>query len=116
MQLSEIRVKSKLVWLLVALVGATGFAMLALSRGEQVNAVWLVLAAVSCYAISYRFYSKFIAEKVFELDDRRMTRMEEYISKMSAKMSVVMMVFLFPALMIVLAGPSFVAISRAFAS
>ena len=50
------------------------------------------------------------------LDDRRMTRMEEYISKMSAKMSVVMMVFLFPALMIVLAGPSFVAISRAFAS
>jgi len=42
--------------------------------------------------------------------------MEEYISKMSAKMSVVMMVFLFPALMIVLAGPSFVAISRAFLS
>ncbi len=50
------------------------------------------------------------------LDDRRMTRMEEYISKMSAKMSVVMMAFLFPALMIVLAGPSFVAISRAFTS
>lgn len=50
------------------------------------------------------------------LDDRRLTRMEEYISKMSAKMSVVMMVFLFPALMIVLAGPSFIAISRAFAS
>ena len=72
MQLSEIRVKSKLVWLLVALVGATGFAMLALSRGEQVNAVWLVLAAVSCYAISYRFYSKFIAERVLQLDDGRM--------------------------------------------
>ena len=50
------------------------------------------------------------------LDDRRLTRMEEYISKMSAKMSVVMMVFLFPALMIVLAGPSFIAISRAFLS
>ena len=50
------------------------------------------------------------------LDDRRLTRMEEYISKMSAKMSVVMMVFLFPALMIVLVGPSFVAISRAFFS
>ena len=50
------------------------------------------------------------------LDDRRLTRMEEYISKMSSKMSVVMMVFLFPALMIVLAGPSFVAISRAFLS
>nr|WP_269468948.1 carbon starvation CstA family protein [Thauera sp. 2A1] len=70
--------KSKLVWLLVALVGAAGFAMLALSRGEHVNAVWLVLAAVSCYAISYRFYSKFIAEKVFELDDRRLTPAERY--------------------------------------
>lgn len=50
------------------------------------------------------------------LDDRRLTRMQEYISKMSAKMSVVMMVFLFPALLIVLAGPSFMAISRVFGS
>ena len=50
------------------------------------------------------------------LDDRRLTRMQEYISKMSAKMSVVMMLFLFPALLIVLAGPSFIAISRAFGS
>lgn len=50
------------------------------------------------------------------LDDRRLTRMQEYISKMSTKMSVVMMVFLFPALLIVLAGPSFMAISRAFGS
>ena len=50
------------------------------------------------------------------LDDRRLTRMEEYISKMSAKMSVVMMMFLFPALLIVLGGPSFIAIARAFGS
>ena len=50
------------------------------------------------------------------LDDRRLTNLQEYISKMSAKMSVVMMVFLFPALMIVLAGPSFMAIARAFGS
>ncbi|SDS19559.1 type II secretion system protein F (GspF) [Pseudomonas asplenii] len=48
------------------------------------------------------------------LDDRRLTRLQEYISKMSAKMSVVMMVFLFPALLIVLAGPGFTALSRAF--
>ncbi|WP_028453336.1 carbon starvation CstA family protein [Chitinilyticum aquatile] len=61
------------VWLVIALVGAFSFAMLALSRGEHVNAVWLVLAAVSCYSIAYRFYSKFIAEKVFELDDKRQT-------------------------------------------
>ena len=50
------------------------------------------------------------------LDDRRLTRLQEYISKMSAKMSVVMMLFLFPALLIVLAGPAFTAIARAFAS
>ncbi|WP_339527528.1 type II secretion system F family protein [Pseudomonas sp. EL_65y_Pfl2_R96] len=49
------------------------------------------------------------------LDDRRLTRLQEYISKMSAKMSVVMMLFLFPALLIVLAGPSFTALARAFA-
>jgi tight adherence protein C len=48
------------------------------------------------------------------LDDRRLTRMQEYISKLSAKMSIVMMVFLFPALLIVLAGPGFTAIARAF--
>lgn len=50
------------------------------------------------------------------LDDRRLTNLQEYISKMSAKMSVVMMLFLFPALLIVLAGPGFTAIGRAFSS
>ncbi|QQZ42788.1 type II secretion system F family protein [Pseudomonas sp. SK3(2021)] len=49
------------------------------------------------------------------LDDRRLTRLQEYISKMSAKMSAVMMLFLFPALLIVLAGPGASAIARAFA-
>ncbi len=47
------------------------------------------------------------------LDDRRLTNLQEYISKMSAKMSVVMMVFLFPALLIVLGGPAFIGIARA---
>ncbi|MDD1967235.1 type II secretion system F family protein [Pseudomonas putida] len=50
------------------------------------------------------------------IDDRRLTRLQEYISKLSAKMSVVMMVFLFPALLIVLAGPGFMAISKALTS
>ncbi|MVV49960.1 type II secretion system F family protein [Pseudomonas sp. PB120] len=49
------------------------------------------------------------------LDDRRLTRLQEYISRMSAKMSVVMMLFLFPALLIVLAGPGFTALARAMA-
>lgn len=68
--------KTKIVWLLVVLTGVVSFAMLALSRGETINAAWLVLAALCCFAIAYRFYSKFIAERVFELDDRRLTPAE----------------------------------------
>ncbi len=64
---------SKLVWSLVAIIGAISFGMLALSRGEHVNAVWLVLAAACVYSIAYRFYSLFIATKVFELNPKRLT-------------------------------------------
>ena len=71
-------VKTGIVWLAVALIGAGAFAMLALNRGEPVNAVWLVVAAVACYSIAYRFYSLFIARKIFELDDRRRTPAERY--------------------------------------
>ncbi|MFP9228352.1 carbon starvation CstA family protein [Pectobacterium cacticida] len=71
-------VKSMVIWLLVGLAGAFAFATLALSRGEHVNAVWLVIAAVSCYSIAYRFYSLFIAKKVFELDDRQLTPAERH--------------------------------------
>ncbi|MEX0572356.1 carbon starvation CstA family protein, partial [Acinetobacter baumannii] len=60
-------------WSLVAIIGAISFGMLALSRGEHVNAVWLVLAAACVYSIAYRFYSLFIATKVFELNPRRLT-------------------------------------------
>ncbi|WP_130835101.1 carbon starvation CstA family protein [[Erwinia] mediterraneensis] len=71
-------VKTGIIWLAVALLGAFAFAMLAISRGEQVNAVWLVIAAVACYSIAYRFYSLFISRKIFELDDRRRTPAERY--------------------------------------
>lgn len=64
---------SKLIWIIVAIVGAVSFGILALSRGEHVNAVWMVLAAVCVYSIAYRFYSLFIATKVFELNSRRLT-------------------------------------------
>lgn len=64
---------SKLIWVIVAIIGAVSFGILAVSRGEHVNAVWLVLAAVCVYSIAYRFYSLFIATKVFELDARRLT-------------------------------------------
>ena len=69
-------VKTSVTWLAVALVGAGAFAMLALSRGEHVNAVWLVIASVACYSIAYRFYSLFISKRIFELDDRRRTPAE----------------------------------------
>lgn len=71
-------VKTSVIWLAVALVGAGAFAMLALNRGEHVNAVWLVVAAVACYSIAYRFYSLFIARNIFELDDRRRTPAERF--------------------------------------
>ena len=49
---------------------------MALKRGETINAIWLLTAAICVYAIGYRFYSKFIAEKVFQLNDRRKTPAE----------------------------------------
>ncbi len=52
---------SKIIWLFVAIIGCSIFGILAVSRGEHVNAVWLVLAAVCVYSIAYRFYSLFIA-------------------------------------------------------
>ena len=64
---------SVIFWSLVAIVGAFAFAALALGRGETVNAVWLVTAALSVYFIAYRFYSKYIAERVLQLDDTRTT-------------------------------------------
>ncbi|MDU4093481.1 MAG: carbon starvation CstA family protein, partial [Pantoea sp.] len=71
-------VKTGLIWLAVALIGAFAFAMLAINRGEPVNAVWLVVAAVACYSIAYRFYSLFIARNIFELNDNRITPAERY--------------------------------------
>ncbi len=68
--------KSILLWGLISAAGAAGFAVLALNRGETINAIWLLVAAVSVYAVAYRFYSKFIARKVFQLDDNRKTPAE----------------------------------------
>ncbi|MER5939146.1 carbon starvation CstA family protein [Streptomyces sp. NPDC001928] len=69
-------VRTIVVWSLVALVGATGWTVLALSRGEEVSAVWMVAAALGSYAIAYRFYSKFIAYKVLKVDSTRATPAE----------------------------------------
>ncbi|MBA3345939.1 MAG: carbon starvation protein A [Gemmatimonadales bacterium] len=65
-----------LLWLVAGLAGAAGWGVLALHRGETINAAWLVLAAVGTYLVAFRFYSRFLAERVFGLDDRRATPAE----------------------------------------
>jgi carbon starvation protein len=65
-----------LLWIAVALAGAAGWAALALARGEPVSAAWLIVAAVCTYLIGYRFYGRFLAQRVAGLDDRRATPAE----------------------------------------
>jgi carbon starvation protein len=64
------------IWVIVAIVGAVCWGMLALARGETVNAGWLLFAAIASYAIAYRFYARFIQRKVLETDDSRATPAE----------------------------------------
>ncbi|SDN69674.1 carbon starvation protein [Streptomyces sp. cf386] len=64
------------IWTLVALVATAGWTVLALSRGEEVSAAWMVAAALGSYAIAYRFYAKFIAYKVLKVDRTRATPAE----------------------------------------
>ena len=59
------------IWIGIAVLGAFALATIALRRGEQINAMWLVVAAFCTYALGYRFYSKFIAAKVLALDGQR---------------------------------------------
>jgi carbon starvation protein len=61
------------IWTGVAVLAAAAFARIALSRGETINAAWLLTAALCSYAIAYRFYSKMIAAKIFALDGTRAT-------------------------------------------
>src|SRR5438105_8832006 len=70
----------KIGWFVIAGVGAGSLGWIATSRGESINAVWLIACAACIYAIGYRFYSRWIAYRVLELDDSRATpaeRMED---------------------------------------
>ncbi|GAA3237917.1 carbon starvation CstA family protein [Streptomyces lavendulae subsp. grasserius] len=60
----------------MALVGAVGWGVLALSRGEEISAAWLLAAALGSYAIGYRFYARFIADRVLKVDKTRATPAE----------------------------------------
>jgi carbon starvation protein len=63
----------KLLWIAVTLLGLGSIAILGMSRGEQINALWIIIAGLCAFAISYRFYSKWLASNVLLLNDERAT-------------------------------------------
>ena len=65
--------QTKLLWGAIALLGAVSLAIVALSRGEPVNAAWMVVAAVCVYFVAYRYYALFIANKVLGVNASRAT-------------------------------------------
>ncbi len=67
------RWKDRLILLGLSILGAFAFAVLALSRGEPVGAIWILIATLSIYMIGYRYYSYFIAYKAFEINDNNPT-------------------------------------------
>jgi len=64
-------VTSKLIWVVIAIIGAVCLGMVALRRGEPVNAIWLVAAAIAVFTIGFRFYGKFVEHSVLRLDPTR---------------------------------------------
>lgn len=69
---------SKVIMLVIAIVAAVGWAIIALHRGETINSVWLVAAAVGSYFIAYTLYSRLIAYKVVRPRDDRATPAEQH--------------------------------------
>ncbi|MGE0116151.1 MAG: carbon starvation CstA family protein [Steroidobacteraceae bacterium] len=67
---------NKLFWSLVAVIGAVAFGGVALQRGESINALWIIVAALCIYALGYRFYSAWVAAKVLMVDATRATPAE----------------------------------------
>jgi len=72
------KILTKLAWVAVAFLGAAALAKIAFQRGESLNAIWFVLAAVCCYLVAYRLYSAFVAARVLTLDDTRATPAERH--------------------------------------
>lgn len=67
-----------LLWSAIAVLGASAIGAIAMHRGEAINSVWFIIAAVCVYAIGYRFYSAFIAARVLALDATRATPAERF--------------------------------------
>jgi carbon starvation protein len=72
----RISVRSILIWTGVSILGAIAWGIIALARGENISAAWLIIAALCSYAIAYRFYARFIAKRVLQVDDNRATPAE----------------------------------------
>jgi carbon starvation protein len=70
------KMAASLFWLALALAGGWAYATLALHRGEAINSIYILIAAICTYTIGYRFYSKWIAARVLALNDRRATPCE----------------------------------------
>ncbi len=70
------KVFSRIIWFLVALLGAWAYATIAFRRAEPINSAYILIAAVCSYVIGFRFYSKWIAARVLALEDRRATPCE----------------------------------------
>ncbi len=66
-------IQRHIAWAAVAVLGAAALGVVGLQRGETINALWLIIAAVCTYLIAYRYYSLYIADRVMELDPTRMT-------------------------------------------
>jgi carbon starvation protein len=69
---------SKLVWLAIAVMGASAIGGIAIHRGEHINALWFIAAAAGTYLVAYRFYSAWICAKVLVLDETRATPAERF--------------------------------------
>jgi len=66
------------IWIGLAILGAGALGAIAMHRGEPLNAIWFVIAAVCCYLVAFRLYSAFVAAKVLALDDTRATPCERH--------------------------------------
>jgi len=69
---------AKFVWLGIAILGASAIGGIAIHRGESINAIWFVAAAICTYLVAYRFYSAWICAKVLVLDETRATPAERF--------------------------------------
>jgi carbon starvation protein len=69
---------AKLLWLGIAIIGASAIGGIAIGRGETINAIWFVVAAICTYLVAFRFYSAWICAKVLALDETRATPAERF--------------------------------------